>query len=30
MKVIWKYPLTLIGEQEVDLPEAAQILSVQI
>jgi|SRR5580765_4324831 len=29
MKTIWKYPLELSNEQVIDMPEAAQILTIE-
>jgi hypothetical protein len=30
VKSIWKYPLNLVSEQSVDMPQGAQMLTVQM
>lgn len=30
MKTIWKYQLEIVGEQSIQLPEGAEILSAQV
>lgn len=30
MKVIYKYPLVVAGEQQVEMPKGAQLLTVQV